>query len=260
MSRFSCIGRCRKNLPLIVKRHENSVQHQGCVVSGDEFLRIMDDKGSSVVSMLSSSHKSHVEKNRHVLQKIIEVILLCGRQNIPLRGHVEERSNFFAILQEIAKTDQVLSDHLEFSANTRVKYTSPDIQNELIELCGAEILNSLVDACKRSPCFAIIADECTDKATKEQLSLCLRFHDHENDNSVIIREEFVGFKHAVCKGSSNLRYHSNDSSQIWDWISTKFEHNVMMGLSTWPASTVVYKLEYYNLPRGQVISTVRHIL
>ena len=87
-------------------------------------------------------------------------------------------------------------------SNTRVKYTSPDIQNELIELCGAdtkvgaEILNQLVDACKRSPCFAIIADECTDKATKEQLSLCLRFHDHENDNSVIIREEFVGFRHA----------------------------------------------------------------
>jgi hypothetical protein len=36
------------------------------------------------------------------------------------------------MLHEIAKTNQVLSDHLEFSANTRVKYTSPDIQNELI--------------------------------------------------------------------------------------------------------------------------------
>ena len=137
-----------KNLPLIVKRHENSVQHQGCVVSGDEFLRIMDDKASSFVCMLSSSHKANVEKNKHVLQKIIEVILLYGRQNIPLRGHVDERSNFFAILHEIAKTNRVLSGHIEFSANTRVKYTSPDIQNELIELCGAEILNQLVDACK----------------------------------------------------------------------------------------------------------------
>ena len=26
--------------------------------------------------------------------------------------------------------------------------------------------------------------------------MCLRFLDHENDNSVIIREEFVGFRHA----------------------------------------------------------------
>ena len=31
---------------------------------------------------------------------------------------------------------------------------------------------------------------------QEQLSLCLRFLDNENDNSVIIREEFVGFRHA----------------------------------------------------------------
>jgi hypothetical protein len=54
----------------------------------------MDDKASSFVCMLSSSHKANVEKNKHVLQKIIEVILLYGRQNIPLRGHVDERSNF----------------------------------------------------------------------------------------------------------------------------------------------------------------------
>jgi hypothetical protein len=31
---------------------------------------------------------------------------------------------------------------------------------------------------------------------QEQLSLCFRFLDNENDNSVIIREEFVGFRHA----------------------------------------------------------------
>lgn len=55
--------------------------------------------------MISSGHKIKVSTNRHVLEKIIEVILLCGRQNIPLRGHVEERSNFIAILHEKAKTE-----------------------------------------------------------------------------------------------------------------------------------------------------------
>jgi hypothetical protein len=63
---------------------------------------------------------------------------------------------------------QVLSDHLEFSANTRVKYTSPDIQNELIELCGAEILNQLVDACKRSPCLPLLQMN-AQKASKVQV-------------------------------------------------------------------------------------------
>lgn len=185
-----------KNLPSLAKRHENSAQHQGCILSGNEFIRIKAEKSSSIASLISSGHKIKVSTNRHVLEKIIEVILLCGRQNIPLRGHVEERSNFIAILHEKAKTDNILADHLAFSANSRAKYTSPDIQNELIELCGKEILQQIIDACKNAMCFAIIADECTDKATKEQMSLCLRFLDYDSNNTIIIREEFVGFKHA----------------------------------------------------------------
>ncbi|XP_071148256.1 zinc finger MYM-type protein 1-like [Mytilus edulis] len=185
-----------KNLPLIVKRHESSTQHQGCVVSSSEYLRIMENKSFSIASMISTSYKTNVATNRHVLEKIIEVILLCGRQNIPLRGHVEERSNFMAILHEKAKADNILSDHLAFSAASRAKYTSPDIQNELVELCGTEVLNQVIGACKSASCFAVIADECTDKATKEQMSLCLRFLDVEKNNNVIIREEFVGFRHA----------------------------------------------------------------
>ena len=49
-----------------------------------------------------------------------------------------------------------------------VKYTSPDIQNELIELCGAEILNQLVDACKRSPCLPLLQMN-AQKASKVQV-------------------------------------------------------------------------------------------
>lgn len=44
--------------------------------------------------------------------------------------------------------------------------------------------------------FAIIVDEFTDNATKEQMSLCLRFLNCDSYNTIIIREEFVGFKHA----------------------------------------------------------------
>lgn len=165
-------------------------------MSGNEFIRIKAEKSSSIASLIISGHKIKVSTNRHVLEKIIEVILLCGRQNIPLHGHDEERSNFIAILHEKAKTDNILADHLAFSANSRAKYTSPDIQNELIELCGKEILQQIIDACKNAMCFAIIADECTEKATKEQMSLCLRFLDYDSNNTIIIREEFVGFKHA----------------------------------------------------------------
>jgi hypothetical protein len=46
------------------------------------------------------------------------VIILCGRQNIPIRGHVEERSNFLAILHEVAKGDQELSDWFALRSGT----------------------------------------------------------------------------------------------------------------------------------------------
>ncbi|CAG2256129.1 unnamed protein product [Mytilus edulis] len=159
----------------------------------------MENKSSSIASMISTSYKTNVATNRHVLEKIIEAILLCGRQNIPLH--------------EKAKADNILSDHLAFSAASRAKYTSPDIQNELVESCGTEVLNQVIGACQSASCFAVIADECTDKATKEQMSLiyaCV-FLDVEKNNTVIIREEFLGFRHAESVKGAAISYCSISS-------------------------------------------------
>lgn len=161
----------------------------------DNFIRAKQGKHESVASMISSSHKKIVAENRHALTRIIDVIILCGRQNIPIRGHVEERSNFLAILHEVAKGDQALSDWLALRSGTRSTYLSPDIHNELIYICGQQILTEIVDDCRRSTYFAIIADECTDVATKEQLSVCVRFL-HKTNENIEIREELIGFRHA----------------------------------------------------------------
>jgi hypothetical protein len=77
---------------------------------------------------------------------------------------VEERSNFLAILHEVAKGDQELSDWFALRSGTRSTYLSPDIHNKLIYICGQQILTEIVDDCRRSTYFAIIADECTDVA------------------------------------------------------------------------------------------------
>jgi hypothetical protein len=157
-----------KNLISLAKRHENLSHHRGCVVMADNFIRAKQGKHGSDASMISSSHQNIVAENRHALTRIIDVIILCGRQNIPIRGHVEERSNFLAILHEVAKGDQALSDWLALRSGTRSTYLSPDIHNELINICGQQILTEIVDDCRRSTYFAIIANECTDLATKEQ--------------------------------------------------------------------------------------------
>jgi hypothetical protein len=49
--------------------------------------------------------------------------------------------------------------------------------------------------CNNSRFFTLLADETTDKSTKEKVSLCLRFVDRST-GQVEVREEFVGFLHA----------------------------------------------------------------
>ena len=44
-----------------------------------------------------------LKKNRNILKSIIEVILLCGKQNIALIGHSEKDSNCIAILHDKAQ-------------------------------------------------------------------------------------------------------------------------------------------------------------
>ena len=117
---------------------------------------------------------------------------MMGKQNIAIRGHQEEDSNFTAILSLLAKENSVLRDPLE-NAPRISKYTCPDIQNEIIFFSAKQILDGIIDNCKRS---VIYADESTDVTNKEQISICIRFVGRKEDGKHLIREEFLTFVHA----------------------------------------------------------------
>lgn len=52
---------------------------------------------------------------------------------------------------------------------------SPEIQNEIIELFGNMIQRKIVSMTNSALCFSVLADECSDSSTTEQLSLSIRF-------------------------------------------------------------------------------------
>lgn len=137
------------NMSQLIKRHllEKSKHHEYMRMA-DDFMKVVQCKSPSFASTLSKAHQESIAKNRHVLSKVIEVILLCSRQNIPLRGHREDHSNFHAILHTMAKTDTILAEHLAFS--TDVKYTSPEIQNEIINICAKHVLNKLISSYRKA--------------------------------------------------------------------------------------------------------------
>ena len=56
-----------------------------------------------------------------------------------------------------------------------------------------EIKDKILDDVRSARWFAVMADECTDVSTLEQMSMCFRFVDESKCDQPEIREEFVGF-------------------------------------------------------------------
>ncbi|CAG2229547.1 unnamed protein product [Mytilus edulis] len=94
-----------------------------------------------------------------------------------------------AILREFAEDDPSLKEHIQ-STTARYKYTSPDVQNELLIICAKQISDKIVEDCNEAGFFSVLGDECTDKSTKEQMSICLRFIDPGTKD---VREDFLCF-------------------------------------------------------------------
>ena len=64
-------------------------------------------------------------------------------------------------------------------------YTSPTVQNELIQLIGRNIQDKIIDRIKEAVFFSLLSDETTDISKVEQFSLSLILS--------YVREDFIEF-------------------------------------------------------------------
>ena len=89
----------------------------------------------------------------------------------------------------VASGDSVLKDHLARAPAT-AKNTSPDIQNQVIDVLGDHIQRKIVQNIQNAKFFSAVADEVTDCSNKEQLTLVLRYVHPE---SHMIHEDLIQF-------------------------------------------------------------------
>ena len=181
--------------------HAAREYHKDAIAVCDVFIVTMSGKQESVLVQLREGAREAIQINRKKLRSII--VALCGCQNISLRGHQDNgtdvegeqaagtnHGNFWALLNfRISAADTTLSDHLK-SAARNATYTSPDIQNQLINILGDQIRDTILRKVRNSLGFAMIADEVTDCSNKEQLCIVLRYVDLETN---AIREDLVSF-------------------------------------------------------------------
>jgi hypothetical protein len=102
--------------------------------------------------------------------------------------------NFLALLKYFAKFDPVMREHLDSVSGKPdcLSYFSPDVQNDLINLLGVSVHQTINSSIHKAKYYSIIFDTTPDNAHIEQMSQIVRFFEIQCD-SVEIKEAFIDF-------------------------------------------------------------------
>ena len=153
-------------------------------------------------NIANTARLHEIERNRAALTSIVDVVLTSARQNLPLRGHrddgrvdcegrdtAENDGNFRSLLRLLVRNGAGdLAKHLEACPGNSM-YTSKSVQNDILDCAREMPVKHVVDNID-GKFFSILADETTDRASREQLVLVFRYVD-KVDGKWTIREDPV---------------------------------------------------------------------
>lgn len=189
--------------------HEKSKSHLNNFISWKELERRIH-MGVSIDSQFEKSITKEKEKWRNILKIIIDVILFCSKNNLPLRGTTEKIGDsnsgiFLQLIEVISQYSPVLAQHVQEvrQSNFHTSYFSPTIQNEIIVLLGQTIRNKIITNIKEEKYYGIMFDCTPDVSHKEQMSQIIRYV-KITDTEVSIEESFVDFIHSKEKTGTGL--------------------------------------------------------
>ncbi|XP_039969160.1 uncharacterized protein LOC120781080 [Bactrocera tryoni] len=110
-----------------------------------------------------------MQPNKKIIKSIINTILFCGTHDLPLRGKANDEGVLYDLLMmRISVGAEALKNNLE-DGKQNAKYTSPQIQNEIVDISAKVIKNYICTDVKKASAYSILADETADMAGKEQL-------------------------------------------------------------------------------------------
>ena len=174
--------------------HEKSTTHKRAV----ESIITLPQTTRDVGELLSSAHAAEKRKNRQCLITIAENIRFLGRQGIALRGDGNEGDGNFTQLLRLRAVDQ--SQLFTWLERKTDKYTSPQVQNEILKVMACNVLRIICEAIQKARYFSIVADEVTDSLNKEQVVVCFRIVDEQFET----HEDFVGLYQVDSIASSSI--------------------------------------------------------
>ena len=191
--------------------HATSKSYSGAMVAWQQF-RLNQQHKTTLAHRMDRLGEQTLRSNWHYIKMIAEIILLCARQEIALRGHIESThshnpGNFRAILDLVARYDDCFRRSYEGGARNAV-YTSPNIQNQLATIMGNMVRKIICSDVRDVVYYSLLVDESKDVSKKEQMSIMLRYVMDGN-----VYERFISFVHV-----SNL-----DAASPVEYISTTLD-------------------------------------
>ncbi|XP_003388962.1 PREDICTED: zinc finger MYM-type protein 1-like [Amphimedon queenslandica] len=191
-----------KNATTAFKKHEVSDCHKEAVD-----IHTLPEQCEDIALTMQRSLSEERQVNRRMLHVIIRSIKYSARQGLALRGHSSDEGNFIQLLKLQSETDPALQTWLPKECE---KYTSGEIQNEILQIMGNSILRKISKHVHDNAYYALMADEVTDSSNREQFVICFCWVDSD---SFSVNENLIGF-YRVVLGDSIDSYHYLNSTVL----------------------------------------------
>lgn len=150
-----------------------------------EFLSRYETPSLVVNTMMDSENQKIMEDNKKVIESLLNIIILYGKQGLALHGHWDDcihwtedeekcsnEGKFVELVCFCVETDQILSEHLSTLHTMQGIHPKVSKMNWWrLSICG-----DTLDEVMKVKYYTVIADEFADISNKEQLSLKLFFH------------------------------------------------------------------------------------
>ncbi|KAG2604865.1 hypothetical protein PVAP13_4NG097550 [Panicum virgatum] len=139
------------------------------------------------------------------LKTTIDSIRWLTFQACPFRGHDESpdsinQGNFLEMVKLLASYNKEVNDVVLQNAPKKAKYTSPDVQKEILNIYARKVQISIREEIGNSK-FCIMVDESRDESKKEQMAIVVRFVNKEG----IIKERFLDLIHVKDTAALTLK-------------------------------------------------------
>uniref|UniRef100_A0A0A9BZP8 DUF4371 domain-containing protein n=1 Tax=Arundo donax TaxID=35708 RepID=A0A0A9BZP8_ARUDO len=158
-----------------------------------------------IENVVAARTKKEIERNRLRLRTSIVAVKWLTFQSCALRGNDEtveskNRGNFLEMVMLLAEFNPDIAEVVLGNAPYNSKYTSPDIQKEILGIFASKVRKQIRDEIGDSK-FAILVDETCDVAKREQMAIVFRFVDSDG----ILQERFFDLIHVTNTKATTLK-------------------------------------------------------